>query len=71
MKSKLSFEGKGTCGISEMKDSIKELEMSMSEIWGDIVEAIEMQVTIYIFLNFRNPDASHILPAIIIYMLRK
>ena len=32
-----------------MKDSIKELEMSMSEIWSDIVEAIEMQVTIYIF----------------------
>ena len=46
MKSKLSFEDKGICGISEMKGSIKELEMSMSEIWGDIVEAIEMQVTI-------------------------
>ena len=67
MKSKLSFEDKGAFGISEMKDSIKlELEMSMSEIWGDIVETIEMQVTIYIFLNFRNPDALHILPAIII-----
>ena len=61
MKSKLSFEDKGTFGISEMKNSIKELEMSMSEIWGDIVEAIGMQVTIYIFLNFRNPDALHIL----------
>ena len=51
MKSKLSFEDKGTCGISEMKDSIKELKMSMSEIWSDIVEAIEMQVTIYFFLT--------------------